>query len=197
MENELFTFIEMRVPLSETEKEAIIDLSIFRTYKKGTVLLKSGDGSREDYFVLKGCLRSYYIIDGEEKTTNFYTEFESFAPLSLIANKPSEHYIDCLEDCILTVGNPEMEKFMFEKFPRFESLCRILSEELLAKNQAAFDDFKTSSPEQRYLDLIKYRPDLVQRVPQYQLASYLGLTPQSLSRIRKRIFVKMKANAVN
>ena len=197
MENELFNFIAKYMPLSEAEKEAIIYLSIFRTYKKGTVLLKSGDGSREDYFVLKGCLRSYYIIDGEEKTTDFYTEFESFAPLSLIANKPSEHYIDCLEDCILTVGNPEMEKFMFEQFPRFESLCRILSEELLAKNQAAFDDFKTSSPEQRYLDLIKYRPDLVQRVPQYQLASYLGLTPQSLSRIRKRIFVKMKANAVN
>jgi len=197
MENELFAFIAKRMPLSETEKEAIIDLSIFRTYRKGTVLLEAGDCSKECYFVLKGCLRSYYIINGEEKTTNFYTEFESFTALSLVTNKPSEHYLDCLEDCILTVGNPEMEKAIFESFPRFETLCRILSQELVANNQASFDDFKTSSPEQRYLDLIKHRPYLVQRVPQYQLASYLGLTPQSLSRIRKRIFVKMKANAVN
>lgn len=197
MENELFAFVTKYMPLSEAEKEAIVDLSIFRACKKGTVLLEAGDTSMEDYFVLKGCLRSYYLIDGEEKTTNFYTEFESFSPLCLITKKPSEHYLDCLEDCILTVGNPEMEKFMFEKFPRFESLCRILSEELLAKTKASFDDFKTSSPEQRYLDLLKNRPDLVQRVPQYQLASYLGLTPQSLSRIRKRISVKMKVLAVH
>jgi len=80
-----------------------------------------------------------------------------------------------------------MEKTIFERFPRFETLCRILSEELLAKNQASFDGFKTSTPEQRYLNLLKTRPDLLQRVPQYQIASYLGIEPQSLSRIRKRL----------
>ena len=61
-----------------------------------------------------------------------------------------------------------------------------------AKNKADFDDFKTSSPEQRYLNLFNSRPDLLQRVPQYQMASYLGLTPQSLSRIRKRLLEKAK-----
>lgn len=193
MENELVAFIEKHVPLTEAEKEAIVELSLFRTCRKGTVLLKEGDTAQENYFVLKGCLRSYYIIEGEEKTTNFYTEFESFAPPSLVKNTPSKHYLDCVEDCVLTVGNAEMEKEMFEKVPRFETLCRLSSEELLAKNQADFDHFKTSSPEQRYLDLLKSRPDLVQRVPQYQLASYLGLTPQSLSRIRKRLSGKQIA----
>ena len=78
------------------------------------------------------------------------------------------------------------------KFPKFELMCRILSEELLAKQQINFDEFKTSSPEQRYLNLLKNRPDLTQRVPQHQLASYLGIKPQSLSRLRARILEKNK-----
>jgi hypothetical protein len=86
-----------------------------------------------------------------------------------------------------------MEVEIFSKFPKFETLCRILSEELLAKQQIDFDEFKTSSPEQRYLNLLQIRPDLVQRVPQHQLASYLGIKPQSLSRLRARIFEKSKS----
>ncbi len=173
--------------LSEEEKTALIELDIFRAYQAGTILLKAGQISSDGYFVLKGYLRSYYIVDGEEKTTRFHAECESLSPATSIHGKPSDYYVSCEEDCILTVGNPEMEKRIFERFPRFESLCRILSEELLTQNQAEFDHFKTSSPEQRYLELIIAKPSLVQRVPQYHLASYLGITPQSLSRIRRRI----------
>jgi CRP-like cAMP-binding protein len=187
MEKELFNFIAKYMPLSAEEKKAIIELDIFRNFKKGTVLLKEGQYSTAGYFVIKGCIRSYYIIDGEEKTTAFYTELESLSPLCTISKQPSEYYVACVEDSIVTVANLDMEKIIFEKFPRFETLCRILSEELLAKSQASFDDFKTSSPEQRYLKLIETRPDLLQRVPQHQLASYLGMKPQSLSRIRKRL----------
>jgi DNA-binding MarR family transcriptional regulator len=76
------------------------------------------------------------------------------------------------------------------KFPKFDVMCRMLSEELLAKNRIEFDEFKTSSPEQRYLNLLQNRPDLIQRVPQHQLASYLGIKPQSLSRLKARILEK-------
>lgn len=86
-----------------------------------------------------------------------------------------------------------MEAEIFSKFPKFESLCRILSEELLVKEQINFDEFKTSSPEQRYLNLLQKRPDLVQRVPLQQLASYLGIKPQSLSRLRARILEKKRS----
>ena len=81
---------------------------------------------------------------------------------------------------------------MFEKFPKFEVLFRKLSEELFVKQQINFDSFKTSSPEQRYLNLLQSRPDLIQRVPQHQLASYLGITPESLSRLKARILVNSK-----
>lgn len=186
MENYLFDFIEQYMPLLEEEKKALIDLDIFRSYKKGTILLKEGQLSSEVYFVIKGIIRCYHVIDGEEKTTAFYTEMQPLTPLCVVNKKPSEYFVSCVEDSILTVGNSE-EKEIFEKFPRFETLCRVLSEELLVNNQASFADFINSTPEQRYLNLQKTRPDLLQRVPQHQIASYLGMKPQSLSRIRKRI----------
>ncbi|MFX3626100.1 MAG: Crp/Fnr family transcriptional regulator [bacterium] len=187
MGNKLFDFIARYMELVEEEKQAITDLAIFKSFKKGTVLVKEGEYSIDNYFVLEGCIRSYYVIDGEEKTNAFYTESESFAPLCSVNKQPSEYYVACVEDCLLAVANANMEAIIFEKFPRFETLCRILSEELLAKNQTSFDDFKNSTPEQRYLSLLKNRPDLIKRVPQHQIASYLGITRESLSRIRRRL----------
>jgi len=190
MKNILFDFIAKYIVLSDEEKQSIIDLDIFTTTRKGDILLKEGEMSDKSYFVLKGCLRVFYIIDGDEKTTVFYTEMEGVSPHCVIDKKPSEYYISCVEDCILVVSDTKMEATGFDKFPKFESLCRIMSEQLLAKNQMQFDDFKTSSPEQRYLNLQKNRPGLLQRAPQHQIASFLGITPQSLSRLRARIMEK-------
>ena len=192
MHDLLFDFISKYISLTEDEKKAIVSLAMFRSVRKGTALLKEGEKSNDGYFVLKGCIRTYYIIDGEEKTTAFYTEMEALTPHCVISKAPSEYYISCVKDTILLVSNPDMETEMFSKFPKFETLCRILAEEFLAKQQINFDEFKTSSPEQRYLNLLQKRPDLIQRVPQHQLASYLGIKPQSLSRLRARILGKNK-----
>jgi len=190
MQNILFDFISKYVSLTEDEKNALLSLDLFHSVKKGTVLLKAGQKSQESYFVLKGCIRVYYIIDGEEKTTAFYTEMEALTPPCVISKTPSEYYISCIEDSILTVSNSDMELEVNSKFPKFEIMCRMLSEELLARQRIDFDAFKTSSPEQRYLNLLQSRPDLIQRVPQHQLASYLGIKPQSLSRLRARLLEK-------
>jgi CRP-like cAMP-binding protein len=190
MQNLLFDFIAKYITLTEEERNAILSLDLFRTVKKGTIVLREGQKSNNGYFVLKGCIRTYYIIDGEEKTTAFYTEMEGLTPPCAISNAPSEYYISCLEDTILAVSNPDMEEEVNRKFPKFDIMCRILSEELLVKKQLDFDEFKTSSPEQRYINLLEKRPDLVQRVPQHQIASYLGIKPQSLSRLRARIYEK-------
>ena len=192
MQDILFEFISKYISLTEDEKNAILSLDLFRSVKKGTILLKEGQKSQDEYFVLKGCIRKYYMIDGEEKTTAFFTEMESLTPHCAINNAPSEYFVSCLEDTILTVTNADMGVDLNVKFPKFELMCRILSEEMLAKQQIDFDEFKTSSPEQRYLNLLQSRPDLIQRVPQQQLASYLGIKPQSLSRLRARILEKSK-----
>jgi CRP-like cAMP-binding protein len=185
--NILFDFLSEYLVLTEEEKDAILALDVFRSVKKGTLLLSEGQRSNMSYFVLKGCLRTYYIIDGEEKTTEFYTELEGLTPPCATTKKASDFYIACVEDSIIIASNVDKEAEINEKFPRFEAMCRQRSEQLLAENRLSFDEFKTSSPEQRYLNLLQKKPDLVQRVPQHQLASYLGITPQSLSRMRARI----------
>lgn len=192
MHDLLFDFISKYISLTEDEKEAIVSLDIFHSVKKGTTLLKEGQKSQESYFVLKGCIRVYYVKAGEEKTTAFYTEMDALTPHCVVNKTPSDYFISCVEDSILLVSNSDMEVEINTKFPKFEIMCRMLSEELLAKQQIDFDEFKTSSPEQRYLNLLQKRPDLIQRVPQHQLASYLGIKPQSLSRLRARILGKDK-----
>jgi CRP-like cAMP-binding protein len=192
MQDILFNFISKYVSLTEDEKNVLLSLDLFHTVKKGTILLEEGQKSNNSYFVLKGCIRSYYIIDGEEKTTAFYTELDALTPHCVVNKAPSEYFISCLEDGIVLIADANMSSEINSKFPKFDIMCRKLSEELLAKEQINFDEFKTSSPEQRYLNLIQKRPDLIQRVPQHQLASYLGIKPQSLSRLRARILEKDK-----
>jgi hypothetical protein len=107
---------------------------------------------------------------------------EALTPPCVVNKTPSDCFVSCVEDSIVLISNADMGIEINSKFPKFDIMCRMLTEELLAKQQIAFDEFKTSSPEQRYLNLLQNRPDLIQRVPQHQLASYLGIKTQSLSR---------------
>ena len=193
MKDILFNFISKYISITEEEKNVLLSLDLFRSAKKGTILLKEGQNSKESYFVINGCIRAYYVLKGEEKTTAFYTEMEALTPPCVISQTPSEYYISCVEDSILLVSNDDMSVEVNSKFPKFDIMCKRFSEELLAKQRIDFDEFKTSSPEQRYLNLIQKKPDLIQRVPQHQLASFLGIKPQSLSRLRARILEKSKA----
>lgn len=84
----------------------------------------------------------------------------------------------------------EEEQRMFERIPKLESICRVETEKKLGEYQEQLASFITSTPEERYLNLMNTRPQLINRVPQYQLASYLGIKPESLSRIQKRILQK-------
>jgi len=177
--------------LSEAEAQVILENIQFKAYKKGDILLREGQISNLCYFNMKGCVRQYYLIDGEEKTTNFYTEGQPISPNEgAFKKKPSKFYLSCVEDCILSVGTPEDELRFFQKYPQFEMVCRIAVEDELGKSQHDFAAFMLSNPEERYMNLIKTRPELIERVPQYQLASYLGIKPESLSRIRKRIMLR-------
>jgi hypothetical protein len=126
------------------------------------------------------------VVGAEEKITAFYTEGEEYLPQCSTDNMYAAHYVACVEDSVIVVFNNDMKENLFSKFPRFKILHNMFSEERSARQQTSKDDFRMSSPYQRYLMLLKTRADLVQRVPQYQIASYLDIKLQSLSRIRKR-----------
>lgn len=187
MENELFAFIERYMPLTEEEKAMLRGMPLFKHFKKGEVFLQEGDVSDKQFFVLKGCVRCFYWVGAEEKTTDFYTELQSVVPRQASPAGKVGYNLACVEDSILLVGTADMEQELFASFPRFEKLCRLLTEQLLSQSHTALDTFKTTSAEQRYRHLLTTRPGLVQRVPLLQLASYLGVRPESLSRIRRRI----------
>lgn len=187
MENEILKYLSKYIPITEELEEELSKIEFIKSYTKGTILLEEGKISNECYFIIKGGIRSFYNKDGEEKTTEFYTEEQAVVPSAYGSNLPSKHYLECIEDTIAGVGNPELEAEIYMKFPQLESLNRALGEAIMAKQQDTFAEFKMASPEERYLALLKNRPDLFQRVPQHQIASYLGIKPESLSRIRKRI----------
>jgi CRP-like cAMP-binding protein len=187
-EDEIIRYISKFATLSDVEIKGLLADMKIKTIKKGAMLLKEGQVSSLCYFIFKGCIRQYYLVDGEEKTTHFYTEGQPVTPYEgTFKRTPAKYYLSCVEDTIVSVGTPEDEAKMFQMFPRFEAISRLAVEEELGKSQEILASYIINSPEERYLNLLETRPDLLDRVPQYQLASYLGVTPESLSRIRKRI----------
>ncbi|MDO9679661.1 MAG: Crp/Fnr family transcriptional regulator [Bacteroidales bacterium] len=187
MESEILKYLSKYIPITKELEEELSKIEFIKLFPKGTILLEEGKISNECYFIIKGCIRSFYNKDGEEKTTEFYTEEQAVIPSAYGKKIPSEYYVECIEDTIAGVGTPELETEVYRKFPQIESLNRALGEVIMAKYQDTFAEFKMASPEERYLALLKNRPDLIQRAPQHQIASYLGIKPESLSRIRKRI----------
>lgn len=188
MEQKLLAYFSKILPLSQEEIDGIIATMTIKTYPKGTILLKAGEISMEAYFVLEGCVRQYFLIDGEEKTNNFFSEEQWVISVnSMTNNQPSKHFLECCEKCVLVVGNREKEEALYKQFPKLETVSRKVIEKVFAEQQELSGSYFTDSPEERYLKLLQTRPELVQRIPQYMIASYIGVKPESLSRIRKRI----------
>ena len=180
---EYFSKVEM---LSLEEQEIIKDGLDIRVFEKGTHLFKAGQKTNDNYFVLKGCVRQYRLEDGEEITINFFTEEQWI--LSFVNNEKDLAYnLSCCEECVLVVGNDEKGNAMIKEFPKFLDISQKILQQEIINQQKGFAEFATNSPEERYQNLQKNNPELIQRVPQHQLASFLGIKPESLSRIRKRL----------
>lgn len=169
--------------------EAILAEITIKTFEKDSILLEQGDIPSQCFFVLKGCVRQFGIdIEGREVTYELYTEGQAVALFSQYAQqKPSKYAWVCVEECVLVVGNLDEEQSMFDQHDGLESLTRNMMEYSMGEMQEKNAVFVSDSPEERYRKLMADREDLLTRVPQHQLASYLGITPESLSRIKRRI----------
>ncbi len=172
--------------LKSDEIDLIVEKTIVDEFKKGSLLLKEGQRPTKCYMVVEGCVREYLIKDGEEISTAFFTEGDTFTPPSS-KNKTSLHYWQCTEDCILTISDKGFEEELRAAIPRLDSVFQEIAIEKLNHSKEEWSRFVSSSPEERYVHLQETKAHLLERVPHHQIASYLGIKPQSLSRIRKRI----------
>ncbi|MDW3193411.1 MAG: Crp/Fnr family transcriptional regulator [Cytophagales bacterium] len=177
--------------LTLEEKKFIVENTIIEKFSKGTILLRQGQVPTKCFTVLEGCVREYTMSKGEEKTTGFFTEGDTIAPHTYHeSGEPSDHFLECLENSTLSVTDKQFERLLLLSFPRLAEVMPEFMVEELKKAKSEWTRFITSSPEERYIDLMESRPSLFNRVAHHQIASYLGMQPQSLSRIRKRVFHK-------
>lgn len=187
MENILVQLISQLTPISEEEKQDIERSFPIRTYQKDALLIRQGQFAKNAFYVIEGCIREFELIDGEEKTTAFYTKGQSAVNFQSLSNKaPSKVNFVCAEPTTLAILNTDKEQALYKKHPRFETFCRTGMEEMMGAKHEELTETIVLKPEQRYEKLQKERPELLNKVPQYQIASYLGIKPETLSRIRKR-----------
>lgn len=183
---ELFLHIERFVALSDADKEIMAALLTARDVKKKDMLLTEGKVCTANYFVVKGCLRMYYVNNkGVDHIVQFGIDnwwLSDYVSYSMA--KPSQFFIQAVEATEVIVWEKAKEEELLTKVPALERYFRILMQRAVAAAQQRFKYMDDFTGEERYHHFSKSFPEFVQRVPQYMLASYLGFTPEFLSKIR-------------
>jgi CRP-like cAMP-binding protein len=183
----LKNYINSQIDISEAELEIILSNFQELTLAEGRFALRRGQLATNHYFVVSGGLRIYFDHNGKEITSWIALENDFFTDLSSLKNRaPSRFNIQAMEDTILlTIKADKMEE-LYKKIPSWQQFGRQISEANFLKLIDNITGFQTMTAEERYLNAMK-TPELLQRVPLKYLASFLGITPTSLSRLRKKI----------
>lgn len=192
--NKLIYEITSRLSFIEKRHLELL-FSIARTKKvhKGEVLTKPGEVNMLLAFVLSGLLRSYYEKEGEEKTFLFFPEYTMAACYeSIFLHKPVRQIIEVVEDSELLIMDYRDLEMIQKNDPDFLEVSNRYLQHYLAQLLQRIEMHVLESPEERYLHMIDESSDLVNRIPQKYLASYLGITPVSLSRIRARVAARRR-----
>jgi CRP-like cAMP-binding protein len=184
----LLLHIEKFVALGEEEKAKLIQYLNHKKLKKKELLLKEGQVCTANYFISKGCMRMYYINNkGIEQTTHFAIENWWMADYhSLDRQIPSQFYIQVIETCEIILLERRIEEELLLKVPALERYFRLIFQKTVAASQLRIKYIDDFTGEERYRHFNSNFPEFVQRVPQYMLASYLGFTPEFLSKIRAK-----------
>ncbi len=191
MINSLLTSIQKVITLSPTEIDTVTSLFKGKIYKKGDFFLEEGRICKQIGFVARGLMRFYINQDGEEKIYDFSQEnefvcnYESFLP-----QIPSSKNIQALEESIVYVISHADLQLFYANVRGGERFGRVAIESVFLKLLQDISSLYSETPELRYERFLKNHADLQQRLSQYHIASFVGVKPQSLSRIRKRIFTQ-------
>lgn len=180
------------VRLTEAEQSLILSKIEVRQYKAKTLILRAGDVCTHSYFVESGLLRSFTIND------HIVEHVMSFAcagwwigdMYSLLSQQPGTLFIEVMEDAEVVLLSKENQEFLYAALPKLERFFRILTENSLVANQERLMDNLSLTAEERFEKFCKRYPSLIQQVPQKQIASYIGVTPEFFSKMKSKMLRK-------
>jgi CRP-like cAMP-binding protein len=187
MSTDLEKFISKYVTLSADELDIIADKFKSKVLKKGSYLLKHGDICKDLVFVQKGCLRLYYVKDDIEVSVWFaFPQSSAIEIYSFISGNSTNYFLQAIEDSeVFCLRKTELDK-LYQSVPKMQTMMRNFWEDVILNLIDRFTALQTDSAEKRYLDLLN-KPAYLATIPQKYLASFIGVTPTSLSRIRRQI----------
>lgn len=192
MFQEVDQHISRCAPIIPSELEIFHSRLKHKTFKKKTLLLSQGEVCKFEAYIIKGCVKKYYIDqNGDEVILQFAVEDWWISDIgSFSEQKPSNLFIETLEDTELLIIDFESKQQLFQEIPKLERVFRIMMQRAYSVLENRFYATVAHSAEARYLEFLSKYPSIPQRVPQQQIASYLGITPESLSRIKSNLFKK-------
>jgi CRP-like cAMP-binding protein len=185
-------FVAKYISLSAEELEFFHSLLKYRKVKKKTFLLQEGEVCDFEAFIIKGCIRTYYLDkEGVETILLFAVEDWWVSDISSFSErKPSQLFIETLEDCEVLSIDYRGKTLLFEKVPAFERMFRLLVQRSLGVLQQRFYSSVSETAEERYVQFLEKYPLVAQRVAQHQIARYIGVSPEFLSKVRSAMFKK-------
>ena len=182
-------YLKTKANIAEPDFQLLIKKVEFRNIEKGEILLRPGEVCRHSFFVENGLLRSYTVDDaGKEHIIQFGSENWIVSDRSsAFFNEPSDLFIDAIEDTKVVLISSDFLNEASEISASFRNYNQIALQNHIRHQQKRINLLLSASAERRYMNFIKLYPDLTLRVPQWMIASYLGITPESLSRVRKEL----------
>lgn len=177
------------VPFSPEELKIFNELLQHKKVAKKSFLLQEGEICNFEYYIIKGCIRSYCIDEkGAEVIMTFSIEDWWVSDIASFNEQKASHmFIETIEDCELLLLNPNTKEELLRRVPRFERVFRMMVQKHLASYQERLFNNIAQSAQYRYLTFLEKHPELPQRVPQWMIASYLGVSAEFLSKIRKKL----------
>jgi CRP-like cAMP-binding protein len=194
MYTQLKQYCKAKVPLTQEELKLIDTYFEHKKLNKKEFLLQDGKVCNFIGFIAEGTIRHFHIKDGVEKTcdisfeNSWVTDFQSFThSTSCIMN------LQAMEDTTVFVIRKENLYKLYSECSKYETFGRLMAEEVAQRATEIAMSLSSDKPEERFQNLLKKQPDLFQRIPQKYIANFLGVSPESLSRIRSRILAKLKS----
>lgn len=188
----LFDYIAKYAPLTAEEQSLLASKFKTRKFLKGQFVVQEGDTCKYESFVLSGCLKTFYIdSEGQEHIVMFAVENWWTADLgSFISQTPADYNVQCLENSVLAQVRFEDLQQLYLNIPKMERFFRIIIEKAFVSSQKRVTQNFSLPAKERYLKFREQYPQIEQRVPQYMIASYLGITKEFLSKIRHQLIAE-------